>query len=559
VDTIQIRPQIIVLLLAGLLAGSAACAQDGAAAAVAFDWVKAVQAFLLLLPVLAILAGVWWYLRRLHNIFHRSCVEGFKLELFAKSPMGLPEGTMSTMLAFTAGMLVLYLFVAIVIKASLGEIDLSFGGSDQQRRDLIAGLGSIGFLLIVIAGAIFYMQRLQTRFFKGCMQTDQLQKFFDAPAGLPAGTVRAVLALMIVAVSLFFIIFQVFVLDRGNDIPQGLMTLLTAVVAFYFANRAGTQAAAGAFALESQSLQTQRDAAVRGEEQTRAQGLIGKVAKALQVTRAASQFLPPERRQQFDALAERLQAGLSVAENLAGGRDPGGAAVLMDDALSAFSRSNPAFQAIERALPVFTRVLGVGVPAFGLVAAIVGVGVRIGSARREQWKLRVLHAPLTPATLTVDTVDGLMAQRLLRSVPPLARAFAEELNAGRDDFLARAANDFIGGEVATLWQDERYRFTQGGDERFDSQLAFEESVYALRRLIADEQLAPYVEPEWLGPVNSYDSLVAAVDRLHEDEEARARLDEIMLVTDGLMSEGQPVLQIMEKIEEELQREPTSRA
>jgi hypothetical protein len=180
----------------------------------------------------------------------------------------------------------------------------------------------------------------------------------------------------------------------------------------------------------------------------------------------------------------------------------------------------------------------------------VGIGVRIGSSRYERWKLRILQAPIDAATLKIQRIDGLMADTLFRANLVLQQAFATELNTGRSADIAKIANDFITVDTQKLWAKKGYRL-EGDKERFESQAAFEQAVQAFRRLLNDNELKPYVKPEWLGSINDYHSLVDAVDRLHEDKEAEARLDEIVLVTEGLLHEGQPVIKIMEKIEEEV--------
>jgi hypothetical protein len=177
--------------------------------------------------------------------------------------------------------------------------------------------------------------------------------------------------------------------------------------------------------------------------------------------------------------------------------------------------------------------------------------VRIGSARYERWKQRIFQAPIDAGALKLQPMDGPMAERLFRANPVLAKAFATELKSGRSAELARVANDFINGDTQELWEKNTECRFEDGKERFESQEIFEQTVQALRRLLSDNELKPYIEPEWLGPISNYDTLVGAVDKLHENETARARLDELVLVTDGLMREGQPVLKIMEKIEKEL--------
>ena len=548
---LRVIPGILIVLLMN----STCLAQETPPEAATAGWPVVVRVFLFLLPVLAIFIGAYFYLRHLQRNYHQACMESAKLELLAKSPLGLPDGTIGAMMKLIAGVLLIYIILAALVMIDInGFRSLTDLLTSVKDQNILLGVAATFFLVLVIIGAVFYMQRLQTRFFDGCIKTSQIDKFFQAPAGLPEGTIRAVLALMIVAVSLFFMVFQFF-FQNSDKIPQGLMTLLTAVVAFYFANRASTQGAASSVASQTQGLRDQRDAAVKEQQKTKADSIIGKVNKALQVTRAASAFLPEAQRKKYDALAEKLQTGLSAAEGLLKRDNPAEAADLVSGALGEFRRTNPVFQAVDKALPVFTRVLGNNIPALGLITTLVGVGVRIGSARYERWKLRILQAPIDAAALPIQPIDGLQAESLFRANPVLAQAFASELSAGRSADLAQVANDFLNVATEKLWAEKKYRF-DGDKERFESQAIFEKTVQALRRLLNDDDLQRYVEPAWLGSLNNYQSLVNAVDKLHENEEAEARLDQLVLVTDGLMREGQPVLQIMDKVEEELKKDGT---
>lgn len=54
----------------------------------------------------------------------------------------------------------------------------------------------------------------------------------DNPLGLPKGSIRAILAIMLSATACFMGISA-----GAYEMPEWLMTILTAVVAFYFGNR----------------------------------------------------------------------------------------------------------------------------------------------------------------------------------------------------------------------------------------------------------------------------------------------------------------------------------
>ena len=405
------------------------------------------------------------------------------------------------------------------------------------------GLVAMAMVMLVVVGAVWYMSDLQKRFYAGAMKTNKLDKFFSVPAGLPQGTIRSILAMMIVVISLFFITLQFF-FDREKSVPEGLMTLLSAVVAFYFANRASAQGAEASVALQTKEMQQDLDTARKDKDESDTQKLISKLSKASQVLSAGTRFLPEKYREKYGDIINKVQTGLSTADTLINKKNASGAKDLMEQVFDDFAKNNPVVDAVKRAIPAFEQVLKGSVPALGLLITVATIGVKLGSARYEKWKRRVLFAPITIAQSPPQTFDGITAKILFSSKPLLAAAFQPELQ--QEDLLTleSAANDFIRIDKDGLWQ--KY------GARFDSEAAFDQCVLQFRQMLMDRELKPYVDSIGVGPAESYQKLMTAIDTLHEDEAAKASLDEFMLIVEGLMREGQPVLQIMEKVQQEME-------
>lgn len=501
---------------------------------------------ILLAPVLIIFILAFFSLRHISREFYKSCDQRFNLELFAKSPLGLPEGTVGATLGLVGGALLMYAAIAVILHFSFFGNGFEINEANRDAvKSIIAAVGAVALLVLIIIGAVYYMMRLQKRFLDSCAAAKQLNHFYEAPAGLPQGTVRAVLALIIVAVSLAFITLQFFI-KEDSRVPEGLMTLMSAVVAFYFANRASAEGSAAAVAHQTQTVRDERDQAVKAQDKTVAETKISKLKKGLQVVKAATSLLPEDKRKKYEELAAKLESGLNTAENLISGNNASGATDLLSGALLEFGRNNPAYSSIAKALPIFSKVLGTHVPAFALISAVITIGVKIGGARYERWKRRILHAPIKAASLPVDLIDGLMAAQEFKANPVLAQAFATELASGKNIELKDAAVDFINLDDAAIW--EKY------GARFESRLDQEQAVQSFRRLLSDNELRPYVEKEWLAQMGSYNNLMQSIDKLHEDEQATASLDEISLVYEGLHRQSEPVLKVVERVEEELKRE-----
>lgn len=412
------------------------------------------------------------------------------------------------------------------------------------------GLVAIVAVLIVVIGAVWYMYDLQKRYYEGAVKNKNLKQFFESPAGLPQGTVRSIMALMIVSISLFFITLQFF-FTKNQSVPEGLMTLLSAVVAFYFANRAGSQGLADTVARQTQEIRDELDSTRKEKDKSDTSSAIGKLKKAAGVIEAGISFLPEEKRKQYENILSKVKGGLDTADKLIGKDNVAGAKELVDEVLDEFKKNNPVFNTVKNALPALQEVLKGSVPALGLLIALTTVGVKIGSARYERWKRRVLQAPITVAMLSPQTFDGITAKIIFENTPLLHAAFKEEIKNGTLTTLENAANDFVAKEKAEL--------ASTYEKRFDSEADFEQAVQLFRQSIVDQELKPFVEEIGVGQAQTFETLMSSIDKIHEDETARAHLDEFLVVIDGLMREGEPVLQIMNRVEDKIKENDNASA
>jgi len=512
----------------------------------------------LIVPVIAIIAGAFLYMHNLRKNFVEVCKSGNRLDILAGSPMGLPAGSIGAMIGFVATSLALYFVVIVVVQLSLSDFPgmlataITGGAKPEMITKHLAGIGSVLFLVFIAAGALFYMSRLQKRFFEGCIKDKQLDQFFASPAGLPGGTVRAILALIIVVVSLFLIALQFFDLGgQGSGMPEALTTLLGAVVAFYFATRA-SQTGDSATQTQLQTFKAQRDEALTSEATTQADTKLGKIRKGLSVVQAASAFLPENIKKKYGSLLGRVETGLKTVDDLIGGKNPAGANEIADGVLTDFARNNPVvgvLSKITRSAGPILSTLGISAAPVTLALSLVGIGVRLGGEKYQRWKQRILHAPLTPEAVPLTAIDATVGDSLLRNSPILTAAFKPELDVQNRKFVKQAANELLVLDMETLWS--RYRRNEAGEDRFESRQHFEDGVEEYRRIKADFDLRPEVPADLVAPFGGYDNLLKVVDAINNEPEAQANLDELMMVADGLVKEGQPVMKILENASKEV--------
>src|SRR5215471_4465329 len=93
---------------------------------------------------------------------------------------------------------------------------------------------ALGFLVVLLGVLFAYMWFLQYRYYTTCKEQNNLMLFSQSPAGLPVGTIRSVLALLIVIVGLSLTIISVF---NGRSVPETITALLGTIIGFYFGSR----------------------------------------------------------------------------------------------------------------------------------------------------------------------------------------------------------------------------------------------------------------------------------------------------------------------------------
>lgn len=433
----------------------------------------------------------------------------------------------------------LYFFLSCFSVFASAETEAS-----NELAQVSGGLGALVIVGLVIGGAIWFIRDLTKKMIDLASSNDKVDKFFNLPLGIPAGSVRSILALVIVSVTLSIIVLQFFFF-QSQSVPEGLMTLTAAVVAFYFGTRTSAQGAEATIALETKSMRDDLKSARIEKDQSEAEKLISKLKKASQVMAATSALVPKKYQAKYEKIMEKIQDGLGTADALIGSSNPKEAKDLAEKVFDEFAKNNPVVDTVRSALPVLKNVLQDSIPPLALLVGVATIGVKLGGSLYEKWMRRVLYAPITIAMLPTKTFDGITARILFANTESLALAFSAELQANDENALAQAANDFIKFDTPDLWQ--RY------GTRFESQDQFNSMLLSLRQKLMDQELQGQVERLQLESFASYDQLMSAIDNIHQDDNARAALDEYMFIIDGLMREGQPVLQILDRVKEEVEK------
>lgn len=398
---------------------------------------------------------------------------------------------------------------------------------------------SMLLLLIIIVGGVVYMMILQWKFLQVCKEENQLALYMQSPAGLPSGTVRAMIAILTVTVSLFLAMLYFFKL-AGTDtrFPEVLSSLLGAVIGFYFGSRAGGKETDEGLQAEVKDLKVQRDQATTEKDKAQSEDLIGKINKGIAMSKTISVFLPKNLREKHDAVITRLEQGVAAVQSLTQAGDLKGALDQGKELLDLFKNSNPARDVFTQSLTAFGTVLGGSVPALAVIATVVGIGTKLVGTAYEKWRTRVLNAPFFPSVIPLNVVDANTGFLLLRLSPIFKKAFARELEEN--------SRKFMGEILALLKQDDADPVWRQYSDRFTSLDEFEQGVAEFRQAAADMDLDPALFAEAGGK----EAFLQSLQQINTNEESKAALHQLVTVVEGLQQKGEPVLSIFDKVRKE---------
>lgn len=398
----------------------------------------------------------------------------------------------------------------------------------------------VSLLLVgTLLGLLWYLYRLRDQFFAACEEADDLALFARHPMGLPAGSVRSTLALVIVVISVGYIIIN-------RDIPNALTAVLGTVLGFYFGTRSisGRTQADEVLENEVERLKTSRSEVVEVQQKAQIEEMLERIGKGIAMTKTVIAVLPRGLRGKYEGLVETMEQGAKTVRDLAGAGSLSAALERANAIFDVFKSENPVKEQVEKAMDSFDRVLATGGAPLELIGSIVKVSANLTGMTYQKWKARILHLPFSPAVLPPPLIDAPTGFTLFLKSPVLSDAFRTELEANNRSFMKKATTAFLEEETMDeLWS--RYK------DRFELRAVFERSVEAFRRTAADIELEAVIATESLAAAGGYESMVSTIDHLHEDDEARADLDALVTVFEGLQRSGEPVLSILDKVKVEV--------
>lgn len=416
--------------------------------------------------------------------------------------------------------------------------------TQPAHTDMVWSIVTMIILVLIIGGFLGYLYSLQRQYLKSCHNEKQMALFFQSPGGVPEGTIRSMLALMIVTISLFLIVIST--LDRHIEFPEVLSAILGTVLGFYFGSRSSAKDPEGAPQKQMQAMQISRDEAIAQKNQTQVATVLKKVEKGIEMTRTVMKFLPKEMQAKYGGTLGKLEQGVAVVQGLST-QNVAEAAGKIEEVFNVFKAENPLRDLMEKASKSLGRLLGTSVPQIALITTIVGVGTSLVGAAYERWRTRILGAPFSPAVVPLKAVDANTGFALLMRNPVFKTAFQSKLQENDRPFMVAFTEACLKKETEEIWESCKAQGT------FEDRAQFEEGLGQFRQMVADMELEQEIDPEQLVEVGGYKRMAESLNKIHADPEAKADLDALITVVEGMQSHGEPVKSIMEKIRETMSK------
>jgi hypothetical protein len=350
-------------------------------------------------------------------------------------------------------------------------------GAALSGNAVLPAFVAILFFVVGLSFAVF-LWWIVDRYFSiissGKLTPDQLASLKDLPVGLPEGTIRAILALIVGIIGLPLLMFQK-TLNLDPAIAGYVNGIIAGVFGFYFGSRTtGVPTKALTQIADANGRAVQAESALGDAQQAvaDAQAQTGILARA-------ATFSPT-----VGKLSRELSIGSTILDVIAPALPSGllpaglGAAVttaktaldaikgvtsdtvtndqqnLLQSAVGTIAGNGGVAalgSLITKAAPMLAGLGISGLTPVSAIATLLSVGAQLGSQAYQRWHARVLAAPLAQGLVEFGTVTPDDVHAALEDAPIFAKAFATERN--RPGFDADLANWILGDDALdVLWQ-----------------------------------------------------------------------------------------------------------
>jgi len=380
------------------------------------------------------------------------------------------------------------------------------------------------------------------------VRTSVLSGYSDWPLGLPRGTVRALLALLIVFGSVALLAISI--AAPTYKFPDALVGILGAILGFYFGkNGASTdgQAVAAVTAAnadarvaiqqasdakaESRDAQAQTVAAHQALQDTKEQhdalasdrldDITSDLQGAIDVGQSLAKVLPDKFGQPIATATDVVSNTLTTVTDLRKG-DLAGAVQQATKIVDQVAPNLPVVNVLAKAAQAIGPILGGSIPPLALLTTVISIGSKLGSVAYAHWVARIMDLPYTPEQFSPKLFDSNAAISVISQVPIVLKALRPQLAAGNRDLALDVMHLALAGDGGEALL-QKYPGMFAGL----AQPSVQSAVRDLQRAALDYVLGSEVPPDAAQAVGGLGPLLNAVDKVRANRDASAALDLVM--------------------------------
>ncbi len=380
------------------------------------------------------------------------------------------------------------------------------------------------------------------------MRATVLSGYSDWPLGLPRGTIRALLALVIVFGSVALLAVSMAV-PQTYKFPDALVGILGAILGFYFGKNGSSVDGQGIAAVQAANAdardaiqqasdakaqtadaQAQTAAANDALQDTKAKhdslagnrldDITGDLKDAVAIGESLSKVVPGKFGQSLATATQAVSNTLTTVTDLRKG-DLAGAVQQATQIVNQVAPNLPVLNVLAKAAAAIGPVLGGSIPPIALITTIVSVGSKLGSMAYAHWVARIMDMPYTPGQFSPKLIDSNAAISVITQVPTVLKALRPQLAAGDRaaalDVVQLALAD--GGAEALVQKYPAFAAL--------AQPSVESAVRDLQKAALDFVIGGEIPPEAAKAVGGLPALLKAVDQVRSNQDASAALDLVM--------------------------------
>jgi hypothetical protein len=405
-------------------------------------------------------------------------------------------------------------------------------------------------ILMIISIALYgYLRTLRDRLGDLADRHEDARKLYMQMAlGVPDGTIRSALAVLIVIGALLTLVAAMGEF-LGFKVPEALTGVFGTILGFYF-GRAGsvessqaTAAMAGAAQISSEAKEQKAQAAHDVAAATASAEDAKKTASATRlktvmaridpITRAMDSiigFAPPTLLAASVAKWKALRDAITAASNT-------GSLDQLETALAQLSKEGPVAELISQVSPELAPMAKPGQSGADVARALIEFNVTLSPEVAQRWALRVLGLPFR-AEVIEPVIDDAYATSLIQS-SPISTRLLQELRDKPGDTPVSAANlvrtVLTDDAVATLTEELGGRIAEQDIAAV---------VEQLQKRAIEQQLERDIPPEKVASFGDLKSLFLAIDRVRASAAGQQALDIVLGIVRRARAAGVPIADLL---------------